>query len=112
MTNRTYTLLTGLIGVVCGFVIVRSFLFADSLTVRNDLVQGLFVGADARIVGSPTDYSYGVRQYRAGSHRVHHRLEKSRNGTHDKATQSSLTRRTWPKVAWRRFDGRRKQESA
>ena len=50
MTNRTYTFLTPLIGVVCGFVIVRSFLFADSLTVRNDLVQGFFVGAGLGVV--------------------------------------------------------------
>src|SRR2546423_15111761 len=42
MTNRMYTYLTALIGVVCGFVIVRSFLSADSLTLRNDLVQGFF----------------------------------------------------------------------
>ena len=50
MTNRTYTFLTALIGVVCGFVIIRSFLFADSMTVRNDLVQGFFVGAGLGVV--------------------------------------------------------------
>ena len=50
MTNRTYTFLTALIGVVCGIVIVRSFLFADSMTVRNDLVQGFFVGAGLGVV--------------------------------------------------------------
>ncbi len=50
MTNRTYTFLTALIGVICGFVIIRSFLFADSLTVRNDLVQGFFVGAGLGVV--------------------------------------------------------------
>src|SRR5438093_9741333 len=50
MTNRTYTFLTALIGVICGFVIVRTFLFADSLTVRNDLVQGFFVGAGLGVV--------------------------------------------------------------
>ncbi len=50
MTNRTYTYLTALIGVICGYVIVRSVLFADSLTVRNDLVQGLLVGAGLGVV--------------------------------------------------------------
>ena len=50
MTNRTYSLLVGLIGVVCGYVIVRSVLFVDSLTVRNDLVQGAFVGAGLGVV--------------------------------------------------------------
>src|SRR5437868_12864643 len=50
MTNRTYTFLTALIGVICAFVIIRSFLFADSLTVRNDLVQGFFVGGGLGIV--------------------------------------------------------------
>ena len=50
MTNRTYTYLTALIGVICGYVIVRSVLSADSLTVRNDLVQGLLVGAGLGVV--------------------------------------------------------------
>jgi len=50
MSNRTYTYLTAVIGVVCGYVIVRSILSADSLTVRNDLVQGVFVGAGLGVV--------------------------------------------------------------
>ena len=50
MTSRTYTYLTALIGVICGYVIVRSVLFADSLTVRNDLVQGFLVGAGLGVV--------------------------------------------------------------
>ena len=50
MTNRTYTFLIALIGVVCGYVIIRSVLFADALTVRNDLVQGFFVGAGLGVV--------------------------------------------------------------
>jgi hypothetical protein len=50
MTNRTYTYLTAVIGVICGYVIVRSVLSADSLTVRNDLVQGLLVGAGLGVV--------------------------------------------------------------
>jgi hypothetical protein len=43
-------MLVGLIGVVCGYVIVRSVLFAESLTVRNDLVQGALVGAGLGVV--------------------------------------------------------------
>ncbi len=50
MTNRTYSFLAALIGVICAFVIIRSVLFADSLTVRNDLVQGFFVGAGLGVV--------------------------------------------------------------
>jgi len=50
MTNRTYTYLTAVIGVVCGYVIVRSILSAESLTVRNDLVQGFLVGAGLGVV--------------------------------------------------------------
>jgi hypothetical protein len=50
MTNRTYTFLIALIGVVCAYVIIRSVLFADALTVRNDLVQGFFVGAGLGVV--------------------------------------------------------------
>jgi hypothetical protein len=50
MTNRTYTYLTGLIGVICAFVIIRKFLFEDSLNVRNDLLQGVLVGAGLGVV--------------------------------------------------------------
>ena len=42
--NRTSTFLAALIGVICGFVIIRLFFFADSRTVRNDVVQGILVG--------------------------------------------------------------------
>jgi hypothetical protein len=50
VTNRTYSLLIALIGVICAFVIIRSLLFADSLTLRNDLVQGFFVGGGLVLV--------------------------------------------------------------
>jgi len=50
MTSRTYSFLAALIGVICAVVIVRSFLFADSLTVRNDMVQGFFTGAGLGVV--------------------------------------------------------------
>ncbi len=50
MTSRTYSFLAALIGVICVYVIIRSFLFSGSLTVRNDLVQGFFVGAGLAVV--------------------------------------------------------------
>jgi hypothetical protein len=50
MSDRTWALLTTVIGVICGFVIIRSVLFADVLTVRNDLVQGFLVGGGLAIV--------------------------------------------------------------
>jgi hypothetical protein len=40
--SRTYTYLAALIGVICGFVIIRSFL--THWTVRTDVVQGFLVG--------------------------------------------------------------------
>src|SRR5438270_631530 len=53
MTSRTYTYLTAVIGVVCGYVIVRSILFADALTVRNDLVHGVLVGDRSGLAQNP-----------------------------------------------------------
>ncbi len=39
-----------LIGVICGYVIIHWFFFADSMIVRNDLVQGFFVGFGLALV--------------------------------------------------------------
>jgi hypothetical protein len=51
MSDRTYAFLTALIGVICGYVIIRHlFFFAHSMTLRNDLVQGFFVGFGLSIV--------------------------------------------------------------
>lgn len=51
MSDRTYAFLTAIIGVMCGFVIIRySFFVTDSMTVRNDLVQGFLVGGGLAIV--------------------------------------------------------------
>jgi hypothetical protein len=51
MSDRTYAFLTALIGVICGYVIIKHlFFFANSMTVRNDLVQGFFVGFGLAIV--------------------------------------------------------------
>ena len=53
MSNRTVTLVAVLVGVICGFVIIK-VLFADddSRTVRNDLVQGVLVGAGLAFVSA------------------------------------------------------------
>jgi hypothetical protein len=50
MSKRTYAIYIALIGVVCAYVIGRSFLFADALTLRNALVQGFFVGFGLAVV--------------------------------------------------------------
>jgi hypothetical protein len=53
MSNRTVTLLALLVGVICGFVIIKVlFADADSRTVRNDLVQGVLVGAGLAFVSA------------------------------------------------------------
>ena len=45
-----WTIAAPLIGAICVFVIVRSVLSADSLTLRNDLLQGFLVGAGLAVV--------------------------------------------------------------
>jgi hypothetical protein len=50
MSKRTYTIFIALGGVVCVYVVVRSFLFADVLTLRNALVQGFLVGFGLAVV--------------------------------------------------------------
>ncbi len=44
MNSRTYAILTALIGVVCISFIIYLFFFAQSRTVRNDVVQGFLIG--------------------------------------------------------------------
>jgi len=44
MINRTYTILTALISLICGFFFIRLFFFPQTRTVRNDVVQGFFIG--------------------------------------------------------------------
>jgi hypothetical protein len=51
MSDRTYGFLTAIIGLICGYVVIRHLFFlADSMTVRNDLVQGFFVGFGLAVV--------------------------------------------------------------
>lgn len=44
MSGKTYAYFTALIGVVCGYVIIRRVFLPASLTLRNALVQGFLVG--------------------------------------------------------------------
>lgn len=54
MSNRTYAFLRILIVVAFGFVIINSFFFnPTSRTVRNDVVQGILLGAGLAFVTLP-----------------------------------------------------------
>jgi hypothetical protein len=54
--SRTYTYLTVLIGLVCGYFLVRSFVFENffdnTRLVRNDIVQGILIGAGLAFVAA------------------------------------------------------------
>lgn len=50
MSKRTYTIYIAFVGVVCIYVIIHSFLFADALTLRNAVVQGFLVGFGLAVV--------------------------------------------------------------
>jgi hypothetical protein len=50
MRGRTYTTYIALVGALCGYVVVRRFASADSLTLRDALVQGFFVGFGLALV--------------------------------------------------------------
>jgi hypothetical protein len=50
MNNRTATILTVLVGVICGFFFIRLFFFAQTRTVRNDVVQGILIGGGMAFV--------------------------------------------------------------
>ena len=50
MSERTYAYYIALIGVVCGWVVIRWSFSPASLTLRNALVQGFFVGCGLALV--------------------------------------------------------------
>src|SRR5690348_15094440 len=50
MSERTYKIFITLIGVVCGYVVIKRFISPDSLTLRNALIQGFFVGFGLAVV--------------------------------------------------------------
>ncbi len=50
MSDRTYAILMTLIGLVCGYVVIRWSFFPTSLTLRNALIQGILVGFGLALV--------------------------------------------------------------
>jgi hypothetical protein len=50
MSDRTFKIFITLIGAVCIYVVIKRFLGADSVTLRNALVQGFFVGFGLAVV--------------------------------------------------------------
>jgi hypothetical protein len=51
MSDRNYAFLITIIGLICGYVIIRHlFFFGNTMILRNDLVQGFFVGFGLAIV--------------------------------------------------------------
>jgi hypothetical protein len=50
MSDRTYKIFITFIGAVCSYVIIKRFLSPDSLTLRNALIQGFFVGFGLAVV--------------------------------------------------------------
>lgn len=50
MSQRTYSYFMTLIALICGWVVIRRLLSPASLTLRNALVQGFFVGFGLAIV--------------------------------------------------------------
>lgn len=50
MSGRAFKIFLTLIGVVCGYVVIKRFVSPDSLTLRNALIQGLFVGFGLAVV--------------------------------------------------------------
>lgn len=50
MSDRTYAMFITLIGAICGYAVIHRFISADSLTLRNALIQGCFVGFGLALV--------------------------------------------------------------
>jgi hypothetical protein len=51
MSERAYSYYTALIGAICGYVIIRHvFTLGNTMTVRNDMIQGFFVGFGLAVV--------------------------------------------------------------
>jgi hypothetical protein len=50
MTNKKYTLFLALIGIICGYVIIKSLLFVHVRPVQTDIIQGILVGFGMAII--------------------------------------------------------------
>ncbi|MDR3543613.1 MAG: DUF1214 domain-containing protein [Desulfosporosinus sp.] len=44
MTNKAYNYLLTISGVICGYVLIKSFFFIQTRPVRTDVIQGILVG--------------------------------------------------------------------
>src|SRR5437868_2304101 len=50
--SRTYTYLAVLVGVICLYFLIHAFFFPHARTVRNDVVQGVLIGAGLAFVSA------------------------------------------------------------
>jgi hypothetical protein len=50
MSDKAFKIFITLIGAVCSYVVIKRFLAPDSLTLRNALIQGFFVGFGLAVV--------------------------------------------------------------
>jgi len=50
MNNRMSTILTVLVGLICGLFFIRLFFFPQTRIVRNDVLQGILIGAGLALV--------------------------------------------------------------
>ena len=50
MRARTYARYVTLVGLLCGYVVVRHVLFPSTLTLRNALIQGALIGFGLAVV--------------------------------------------------------------
>ncbi len=50
--SKTYTYLAILVGAICGYFIIHTFLFPQPRIVRNDVVQGFLIGAGLAFVSA------------------------------------------------------------
>ncbi len=48
--SRTYTFLAVFVGLVCAYFLIRTFFFPRPMTLRNDVVQGILIGAGLAFV--------------------------------------------------------------
>jgi hypothetical protein len=50
MNNRMSTILMALVGLICGLFFIRLFFFPQTRIVRNDVLQGILIGAGLALV--------------------------------------------------------------
>lgn len=50
MTSKSYKILYGLIGVICGYVMIKSIFFIQTRPVGTDVIQGILIGFGLAIV--------------------------------------------------------------